>query len=549
MKVNVYNHRVVITQMNNSERAIVERECKIVYKRFNGIKVLTEKVYNFFDKEDMSFPRGLLYHIADKLEEELGEDVDADFFTTPKTHTCSYFPKNQRELWDNQVTLQKAIQEDPDGMGFISSATGTGKTEMMKIVTYDKKVRTLIIVPTQVIRDATAEAIAADIGVNKVSTVLPKSDEMTLESFRGNRRKIALSDDFDEEIYNTPEKRTLYNKGFRKVGNNFRKVEKPQDKPSFKVKNKKLHDVYVVCHGSLKNMSQELLDSIEMVIVDEADRMSDDELVFLDNAQNCYYRYFFSATMWRDRKEDMRRLIAYASTKVIFEELPSESIALKRIASVKYEQIHSPKPLESIDTLIWDKKGNMKVIKEKDIDVIFKLGITCNESRNAAITELAHDKFLDGGRVLISVWEETHCADLEERIKTKYPNAKVYSYFSKQDKEIKKNIIDLTKTSDEPFIVIGTWAIGVGADTKVVDTVIIGDSRKSTNRFVQINGRGIRQDGGDKVLEIFDFYDWFNDTLKKHSLERKRTFQNYYKGEDSFTEKKFAKVGAKLKRG
>lgn len=534
--------------MSDSERAIVERECKIVYRRFNGIKMVVEKVYNFFDPSDMSFPRGLLYHIGDKLEDEIGEDIDADFFTTPKSHTCSYFPKNLPERWDNQEKLRVAIVEDEDGMGFISSATGTGKTLMIKTAIYEKKVRTLIIVPTQAIRDAIAESIAEDIGSKKVSTVFPKSDSITLDAFRNNRRKIQLSDDFDEEIYNTPEKRTLFNKGFRKVGNNFRKVEKPKEKPSFKVKNEKFHDVYVVCHGSLKNMSQELLDSIEMVIVDEGDRMSDAELVFLDNAKNCYYRYFFSATMWRDRKEDMRRLIAYASNKIIFEELPSESIALKRIASIKYEQIHSPKPLESIDTLIWDRKGQMKVIKEKDIDVIFKLGITCNESRNDTIVEKAHDEFLDGRRVLIAVWEETHCADLEEKIRTKYPNSKVYSYFSKQDKEIKVNILDLTKTSKESFIVIGTWAIGVGVDTKVIDTVIIGDSRKSTNRFIQVNGRGIRQDGGDKVLHVFDFYDWYNETLKKHSRERKKTFEKYYKGEDSFTEEKFAKVKAKLRR-
>lgn len=547
MKVNVYNHRIVITEMNSSEKAIVERESRIVYKRFNGGRPVTEKVYNYYDPEDQSFPRGLLHKIADTLEDQLGVDVDAEFLTTPRTHTCSYYPKAQPELWDNQKKLLEAIRNDEEGIGFISSPTGTGKSLMMKTVLYEKKNRTLILVPTQPIRDALAVSIADDIGSKRVSTVLPKEDDVTIEMLRKNRRKIILTDDCDEEIYNTPEKKTLFAKGFRKVGRNFKKVEKAFEAPKNKIKVEKLHDVYVICHGSLKNMSQRVLDSFDMILVDEADRMSDDELVFLDNAKNCYFRYFFSATMWRDRPEDMRKLIAYASTNVIFEELPSESIELKRIASVNYKQIHSPKPRESIDTIYW-KKGEMHIIEEKDIDTIFKLGIVCNESRNDAIVELAHDEYLDGRRVLIAVWETVHCLDLEEKIRTKYPNARVFSYFGKQDKQLKADILELTQTSKEPIIILGTWAIGVGQDTKLIDTVIDADSRNGTNRFVQVIGRGIRQENGDKVLNVFDFYDWFNKHLKKHSNTRRKTYEDHIKGKVSFMEKKFEKVKAKLRR-
>lgn len=548
MKASLYNTRVVIHQMSSDEQAVVERECKIVYKRFNGTRVVTEKVYNFYDPQEKSFPRGLLFHIADKLE-EIGEDIELDEYTTPKTHSCKMYPKNTVELWDNQVKLSEAIDADEDGMGFISSATGTGKTQMMKLLVYKKQVRTLILVPTTPIRDAIAEAIGNDIGKSKVSTTLPKEDGRTLSSFRKNRVRLVVSDDFDEEIYDTPEKKILFNKGYRLINGRMRKVEKPNKQLIGKTENKKYSDVYVICHGSLRNMSEDVLNSFEMVIVDEADRMSDDELVFLDNARNCYFRYFFSATMWRNRKEDMRRLMAYVSTKVIFEELPSESIAKKRIASVVYEQMHSPKPTHQIDDITYDRKGNMIIVKEKDPNVIFDLGIITNESRNNMICELAYEQYTLGRRVLISAWEANHCIALAEKIKEKNPDAKVLCYYSKQDGKIKEEVIDLTKHTEESLIVVGTIAIGIGVDTKVIDTVILADCRKDSNRFIQVNGRGVRQDGTmEKVLYVFDFYDWFNEILKKHSRERKKVFTEYYKADYSYTEKKFGKVKAKLKR-
>lgn len=549
MEARLYNHRVIIDEMNSDEQYIVEKECKIVFKRWNGQKIEIQKVIDHYDPREKSFPRGLLWHMSDKLEEK-GYDINLQDLTTPVKGTVRYRIGDMPEIWDNQETLNEAIEEDEHGIGCISSPTGTGKSRMIQEVVFSKMVLTLITVPTEIIRDELADQFAKIIGKNNVTTKIPSGEEDMVAQYKQGRRKLSHYEESKlEEELKTPEGRYRFHKGFRKFNGGMKKLEEAKQTRFGKTEYKQFPAVCIVCHASIKKISQEYLDAVQMLISDEGHTTSESLRMFCDTAKNCYYRYFTSATLWRDRPEDMRNLMSLCSNRIIFEELPKVSIEKKRIANIEYFQKDAPKPLIPVDFFYRDFKGDTKKIKEKDIDSVFKKGIITNESRNTMIIEDVMCEYRDDRRILITVWEEAHALILSERISEKYPGTKVYNYFSQMSKKDKADVLALTKLDDGACIFIGTWAMAIGADTKAIERIFVGDGRKSTIQNIQRWGRGTRLNYSDKLLKIFDIRDWFNEILLDHSYDRKKLFEEYILGDESMTEKGFKKIGAKVKRG
>lgn len=556
MKVKLLNHRAFITESDSEELKIVTRECKIVYKRWNGREMVYEKTTNFYNEIDKSFPRALLWHIADLLDAQ-GYDIECDDQTTPVTNTVRLRPKSLPEMWDNQATYLENLEKDEDGIGSINSLTGTGKSRFILETILAKCCHTLIVVPTDGIKQGLAEVIADCIGANNVSTVLPKGLELGDKPGMHKKKKLSIyQEEALEKDLESPEMQLLYHKGFRKIGKTWKKVEEAKESKFGRTDLIKMLPVYVICANSIPNLPKEFLERFEMILTDEGHTLSDNIVHLMDSTPKAYWRYSFSATMWRDRKEDMRKLLGVVSNKVIFEELPKESIKKGRVSEIEYEMKKAPAPKDPMG--FWaGNKGQPKFIEDKEPDVIFKKGIICNENRNSLIIQDALEAYNAGRRVLISVWEEAHAIILKKRLEES--GARVETYFSDMDKKEKKRVLKEASLDEEPIIVIGTYAIGIGVDTKNIDFVIIADGRKSSNQGIQRKGRGVRKKfikdpvtgemvASDLTLKIIDYFDWFHSTLLKHSKARFKVHQQYYNGDSSFTEKMFNKIGSKLHR-
>lgn len=547
MKVKLFNHRAFITESIQEELKIVMRECKIVYKRWNGREMVYEKTTNFYDELEKSFPRALLWHLADLLDKD-GYDIEVDDQTTPATHTVNFRPKTLPEAWDNQKTYLENLDKDEDGIGSINSLTGTGKSRFMLETILLKRVYTLIIVPTEAIKLGLAEVIGDCIGHNQVSTVIPKNlDSANPKDKMWRKRKLSIYQ--EEELskdLESPEMQLLYHKGFRKVGGTWKKVEEKKESKFGRTDLVKMLPVYIICSNSIPNLPKEFLDRFEMILTDEGHTLSDAIVYLMDSTPKAYWRYSYSSTMWRDRKEDMRKLLGVVSNKVVFEELPKDSISKKRVSEIDYVMKKAEPPKDPIGFWSIDKSGKSKFIHDKDPDAIFKKGIICNENRNRQIIEDALELYGEGRRVLISVWEEAHAIILKKRLEDS--GAKVETYFADMDKKEKARIRKEASDQKDPIIVIGTYAIGIGVDTKNIDAVIIADGRKSSNRGIQVKGRGVRKKDDDITLKVIDYFDWFNPTLLKHSKTRFQVHKQYYSGEQSYVEKMFGKIGSKLHR-
>lgn len=217
-------------------------------------------------------------------------------------------------------------------------------------------------------------------------------------------------------------------------------------------------------------------------------------------------------------------MLSTFGNNIIYEETYQEAVRSNKVKNVKYIQENSPTP----DEFLRDAKNP---------DDIIKRGIVGNVARNKVIVERGLEYVSLGRKVMVCVSETDHCEVLKKRFEKQ--GLTVFDYFSKQDKDFKKDIERLTEDTKGKagFIVLATVALGIGADTKAIDTVILADVRKASNGLFQRGGRGTRKVDfeAEETLIIHDFDDWFNETTWKWSKIRKKLINEYYFGEGSFT--------------
>lgn len=230
--------------------------------------------------------------------------------------------------------------------------------------------------------------------------------------------------------------------------------------------------------------------------------------------KNCAYRYYFSATPWRDHPADQQLLVSSIGSKRIYELSPEEAIKLQSIAKPKYIQKHSP-----------ENKNYMKGLK-KWRDVL-EQGIIGNENRNKMIVEDALKDLDAGENVFIAVDEISHLEILKERFRQQ--GVIVDCIHGEQPRKVNQELIEKVG-NQQSGITIGTMSVGEGTDMPNISSVILASGGKSSIRFLQRIGRGARKGTNqDKVAFIVrDYFDWFYDRLMRHSMARKKVFDTYF---------------------
>ncbi len=539
-----YNHRVEITDISPDALSIIKKELKIPYYSFRNGKYVITKTEDLLYKVDdtLCFPPGMLYYLGDILDKD-GIDVDLDDRRVPPTPKLKLRAPKQPEPWKNQKEALQAIIDDELGYGFISCLMGTGKTRIIEDIVQLRKVPTIIITPTSSIRDSIYFKLKGHYGHDVVKKEIPRAA-------KGQNYRVA--DLWSNTEDDHPEYEYLKDKGFKKVRGQWMKTSKARNDiygPGKKKNIQKIPQILVICHQSISSLPQEYMDYYEMCIVDEGHTASISSIRHLLNSMpNCYYRYFASATMWRDLKEDFKMLISAIGTNLIYEEPPIEAIEDGRASKPLYTQERAPKPEKPVGYWAIKSNGDLKIVYAKDPDIITKKGIVGNVTRNERIIKIAKNRYDFGRRVLICVNEQAHGMLLQMRFEAAGYETLFVSggQTTKDEKKQKQEDIELASYGTDPIIVIGTFAIGIGVDTKNIDTVILADLRKGTIRFIQSGGRGSRKKDFTHQFEIVDFYDWFHPTLEKHSKKRYSTFMKYFKSEQGMTRDQWKRMGVKL---
>ena len=499
MNVDYYNSYAKITEYSNEEEKYLRKFGVIVYRNFVGKKPVYEKTVNMINKQSdhLIVPIGFIESIIDQMGKDFDIEV-TDYRLFLRGTVRSNTPTFKRR--DFQEEIKNVLDESYAGVFDIPP--GSGKTLSILDTFLEKRVKTLIIVPTTKIRDTVFKFFVE----NLKGPIVSKDVKPIAKNEIFSRKSRDINDDLKTDLL--PEQKYLIKKGFKRVGGRLVKVEK-----TIKDKEIRMPDIVIVCYQAAAGYSEQQLTQFEMILVDEGHTVSSESIRYiLDSAVNAPYRFFFTGTAWRDRAEDNKVFKCYTHGKTLLKKTYTEMRDAGYLRKVKLEELSAPKP----DEFLKDING---------FDNIIKLCIVANRARNKMIFEKAVELYKEGQRVLICVTEAEHAFIFEAYGKDN--NIPVHSYFSKQTDSLKKEIEDMTENSGIPCIIVATMALGIGADTKHINRIIMADIRMSKGNANQRGGRGHRN-VDDSNLIIYLIVDWHHKTTMKWFLKIKNFLTKYY---------------------
>jgi superfamily II DNA or RNA helicase len=525
MKVRITHNKTYITKSSDLEEMESIKALKIIYARYEGNRRIYEKTVNLYDNKEKSFPTGYLTTFVDKLDKK-GIDITAEDDRCFCYRNSIMLPKiNREERWENQIEAQHQMDENPNG--FLSSVTGSGKSKYIIDAIDLFRVRTIILAPTEVIRDSLYEELSELFGSKNVANKFKNDDFSMKDKKNVDKRKMFARKtiDINEDInpyQETPEDIYKNEKGYEKIGDKFVKVRRASDPKDKRQVN--YPSILVICPDSIPSLPVEYVNQgIEMIICDEGHTGCREDVRQLRlEAENAMYCYATSATNWRDRKEDMHLLFSVFGSKIVFEEIPKDSIAKGIVKKVIYTQDSAPEPKEWLRDM-------------KNADDIIKRGIVGNETRNIRLVEKTLEWLSLGRRIMICVGETAHIDILKTRLEKEGIIA--LEYHSKMSSAEKRDVKKISQETLKPIVILATMALGIGADTKKIDSIVLAGGGKSSNQTIQRNGRGGRKDDQTDELWIYDLFDWFNPKTMEWSHERKKIINMYYFSDVSMTRK------------
>jgi superfamily II DNA or RNA helicase len=254
---------------------------------------------------------------------------------------------------------------------------------------------------------------------------------------------------------------------------------------------------------SFVKQPQELLNSFDMVIVDEVHRFSKAKGQYFDVLSRMIapYRYGLTATL--NKNQEVALLTEGLIGPLIGEFTLKEGIEKGILAKPKLKFITIP-----LDY----KVRNLRRYQE-----VYEMGVVLNRARNRMIIKTAKDLAKDGKTSLILISKIEHGNSLVEM--SELIGHQVVFIQGKDDSEIRENVRGaLNRKEIKTVIATQIWKEGV--DIKTLDAVINAAGGKSEIAVLQSLGRGLRTAEGKESILLVDILDLSHHYLTSHLAER-----------------------------
>lgn len=269
---------------------------------------------------------------------------------------------------------------------------------------------------------------------------------------------------------------------------------------------KKAAQARVDKQAAIREQTINLLSKFEFVIGEEAHEASGNSYFeILRHCKNAHYRLALTATpfMKDDEESNMRLMASFGPIgyRVTEKMLIDRGILAKPY--FKYVKLRQ-RPKMLTRTTGWQ--------------AAYRLGITDNEERNAAIVFEAIRGAKLGLPVMILIQHKTHGQAILEKLQ----QASIPARFimGENDQGERKEALQQL-ASGQIKALIGSTILDVGVDVPAVGLVILAGGGKAEVALRQRIGRGLRaKKVGPNVALILDFDDPFNNHLKKHAMQR-----------------------------
>jgi superfamily II DNA or RNA helicase len=262
-------------------------------------------------------------------------------------------------------------------------------------------------------------------------------------------------------------------------------------------------EVIVATVQSFHKQPQELFDSFDMVIVDEAHHLAGIGGLYYKTLTRLLapYRYGLTATL--PTGEETKLLAEGLIGKLIDEYTLTDGIQGGILAVPKIKIVKIP-----ID---------FKVRELRKYTEVYDQGVVFNRSRNRAIIKIAKEISDKGGSCLILVTKIEHGAALLEMAELlKHPVV----FLQGKDEGFVREQIRESLNKKETKTVIATTIFKEGVDVPTLDCVINAAGGKSEIAVLQGIGRGLRATAEKDSVLIVDFLDLSHHYLIAHFGER-----------------------------
>lgn len=516
-------------------------------------------VIDFFDPETDKFPTGLINQAEEILGDLQGslaqkgyeftyeiEDNRPDAFLSVED-----IPENIRladgelELRDYQKeAIQSIVRQQ---IGIINHATGSGKTLsasglIKTILPYlEDDERIAFFTHSTSIFEQSAKSIEDQVGIKvgrygagkkdfqKVTAVMIPTVNNAISSDPEAKLKLSAKERQVKRIAKEVAPKILVGYNQKNFLYRFLQRMKVKTKVDQKLKDT-LEDIFYSCgtdkevklklkgyeaewqkllekkNGKIlkKNKeAQDFLDSVAVMIVDEAHHTSSDTWYkTLLSCHNAQYRMALTGSIDKSNQvlwQRMQALFGGVTAQVTNDEMIRRGI--------------SAKPTITVFPILAPEG-----ITEDDYMSAYTSGIVENEYRNLLIAKLTKKCYDRGEGVLVSISRIEQGEIISKFLKELgVPHDFIHGSSEKDLREQK-----IQEMRDETLkVLISSTILDEGVDISGIDSLVLGAGGKSLRQTLQRVGRGLRKKKGrENKLSVYDFMDYSNKHLKKHSEER-----------------------------
>lgn len=256
------------------------------------------------------------------------------------------------------------------------------------------------------------------------------------------------------------------------------------------------------------NEAKEFLESVAVMIVDEAHHTSSDTwYTSLRMCTNARYRLALTGSI------DKRNKVLWQRMQAVFHDT-----VIKTSNEELINLGHSAKP-----TITMVPIGAPRGIEgKKDYQEVYRLGIVENEYRNSIITGVTAKKYREGKGVLVIVNYVEHGEMLSEQL----DKMQVDHFFLHGELPVEEREEKLQDMREGRLkVLIATSLVDEGVDISGIDALVLGAGGKSMRQVLQRVGRALRKKKqGENVTHIYDFDDRTHEYLRKHTKERRNIY-------------------------
>jgi superfamily II DNA or RNA helicase len=437
-------------------------------------KTIIELDISLFERNQLRFPTGL-YSVLDRVLTEHGCTFDVnDIRHVPEfKQSLKMHVKKLRDY--QEIVLEKAIQSE---RAVIKVATGGGKTVIAAAIVARLNLKTLFIVYSVDLLIQTADEFESMFGISvgRIGGGYCEIKQINICTVQTLHSAFDIKYLVEEELM---------------------------------IKEKISHDIFEKKHD-IRNVVEEA----EVVIFDECHKATANTCIqVMQLVKNAYYRFFLSATPFRDKSID-KVLDAY-----------SGKLICNVNASFLIEKGYLVPP--SIHILDPNEQNSYKFIK-KSFQNIYDEWIVKNSLRNNMIVDSTH-RLLDMGKsVLITVSRIPHGDVLCEMLDK--AGVKSIAFIKGEvDSESRKKLLDRVRKK-ELQVLVGTVVADEGIDIPALGSAILAGGGKSLIKSLQRVGRTLRpypsvENNEKKEAIIVDFYDRIR-YLVGHSKKRIKIYES-----------------------